>query len=114
MRGTIVRAAWGLVALTVVAGPAPAGEPAPSPTYHRDIASILQKHCQDCHRPGQVAPFPLLSFEQARKRAGDLVEVTEAHRMPPWPASTTEGGPFRDTRVISKAEVATLAAWLDV
>ena len=36
-----------------------------APTYHREVVRILQKHCQDCHRPGQVAPFSLLSYEQA-------------------------------------------------
>ncbi|MFO0953675.1 MAG: ascorbate-dependent monooxygenase [Isosphaeraceae bacterium] len=87
--------------------------PAPTPTYTRDVAPILQKHCQDCHRPGQVAPFSLLTFEQARKRASDLAAVTGKKSMPPWPASTTEGGPFRDARVMSEAEVATIAAWYE-
>ena len=44
----------------------------PAPTYHRDVVRILQKNCQDCHRPNQVAPFSLLTYEQARKRASDL------------------------------------------
>ncbi len=39
------------------------------PTYHREVVRILQKHCQDCHRPGQVAPFALLNYPQAQ-RAG--------------------------------------------
>jgi hypothetical protein len=80
-------------------------------TFHRDVEPILQKHCQDCHRPGQVAPFSLLTYEQARKRAADLAAVTEDRTMPPWPASTSEGGPFRDARVLTAAEIATLAAW---
>ena len=71
------------------------------PTYHRDIAPILQQHCQDCHRPGQVAPFSLLTYDHARKRAADLAAVTHAKLMPPWPASTEEGGPFRDVRQLS-------------
>jgi hypothetical protein len=86
---------------------------AEAPTYHREVVRILQENCQDCHRPGQVAPFGLLSFEQARKRAADIVDVTEARKMPPWPASTEEGGPFRDARVLSESEIATLEAWLD-
>ena len=65
------------------------------PTYHRDVAPILQKNCQECHRPGQVAPFSLLDYAQARKRAQDIAAVTEERAMPPWHASTTEGGPFR-------------------
>jgi hypothetical protein len=99
--------------LSLAGGPARAGEAGPAPSYHKDVVRILQKHCQDCHRPGQVAPFALLSYEQARKRASDIATVTEQHRMPPWPASTKEGGPFRDARVMSDAEVATLAAWAE-
>jgi hypothetical protein len=83
------------------------------PTFHRDVEPILQKHCQDCHRPGQVAPFSLLTYEQARKRASDIAAVTEERTMPPWPASTTEGGPFRDARLLSSAEIAVLSSWAE-
>src|SRR5262249_18933483 len=86
---------------------------AAEPTYSRDVAPILRRHCQDCHRPGQVAPFSLLSYDQARKRAGDLLTVVEEKRMPPWHASTTVGGPFKDARVLDEKEVATLAAWVE-
>jgi hypothetical protein len=80
-------------------------------SFHRDVEPILQRHCQDCHRPGQVAPFSLLSYDQVRKRAEDIAGVTEERSMPPWHASTTEGGPFRGARVLSQNEIATLAAW---
>jgi hypothetical protein len=84
-----------------------------TPTYHGEVVRILQDHCQECHRPGQVAPFSLLSYEQARKRASDITDVIQERRMPPWHASTTEGGPFREARVLSSAEIATLAAWVE-
>jgi hypothetical protein len=84
---------------------------AATPTYHKEVARVLQTHCQDCHRPGQVAPFALLDYEQARKRAGDLAHVTGERQMPPWPASTQFGGPFRDQRVLSEAEITTLRDW---
>jgi hypothetical protein len=83
------------------------------PTYHRDVAPILQKNCQECHRPGQVAPFSLLDYAQARKRAQDIAAVTEERTMPPWHASTTEGGPFRGARVLTDQDLRTLAAWAD-
>ena len=83
------------------------------PTYHKDVASILQKNCQDCHRPGQVAPFSLLTYDQARKRASDIAHVTGERTMPPWPASTTFGGPFLDQRVLPEGDLATLRAWVD-
>ncbi len=82
-----------------------------TPTYHGEVSRILQKQCQECHRPGQVAPFLLLTYDQARKRADDLAQVTHDRKMPPWPASNKEGGPFRDVRSLSEAEIATLAAW---
>ena len=94
--------------LTLGSGPALAA----GPTYHKDVSRVLQNHCQDCHRPGQVAPFSLLTYEQARKRGSDLVAVTEGHKMPPWPASMKEGGPFRDARVMSAAETAMIAEWV--
>src|SRR5438034_922053 len=84
-----------------------------APSYHKDVAPILQRHCQDCHRPGQVAPFALLSYEQARKRSSDLARVVSERVMPPWPASLSHGGPFRDQRVLSEAEIAALTTWAD-
>ena len=86
---------------------------ADGPTYSKDVAPILQKNCQDCHRPGQVAPFSLLTYEHARKRGTDIAQETGEKAMPPWPASTTFGGPFRDQRVLTKDEIATLKAWVD-
>ncbi len=82
-----------------------------SPTYYKDVVPILQKNCQDCHRPGQVAPFSLLTYDQARKRAADLAHVTSEKLMPPWPASPGVGGPFRDERILTDAEIGTLKAW---
>ena len=86
---------------------------AAAPTFHRDVEPILQRHCQDCHRPGQVAPFSLLDYAHARKRAEDLATVVGERRMPPWHASTEVGGPFKDARVLSAEEIATLSAWVD-
>jgi hypothetical protein len=89
-----------------------AGEKA-VPTYHKDVERIIQKNCQQCHRPEQVAPFSLLTYDQARKRATDLVRVTDERVMPPWPASSSFGGPFRDARVLTGDEIATLRAWAE-
>ena len=105
--------ARGLIILFGLLAAIPGSAPAATPTYHREIAPILRKQCQECHRPGEVAPFSLLTFEQARKRASDLASVTHDRRMPPWPASTAEGGPFKNPRVLSDAEIATIAAWAE-
>ena len=68
--------AWLLPLLALSASPSESERAAP--TYHRDVAPILQRHCQECHRPGQVAPFSLMTYEQARKRAGDLAARSRA------------------------------------
>src|SRR5262249_29043568 len=77
------------------------------------VAPILQKHCQECHRPGQVGPFSLLTYEQARKRADDLASVTEDRLMPPWKAVPGYGPGFAHDRSLSAEEIATLAAWAE-
>ena len=105
------RIVFGLVG--VLGSFASAGARGESPSYYKDVAPILQKNCQDCHRPGQVAPFARLTYDQARKRAGDLAHVTSEKIMPPWPASTKVGGPFLDQRVLTESEIATLNAWVE-
>jgi hypothetical protein len=83
-----------------------------APTYHKDVERIIQKNCQDCHRPGQVAPFSLLTYEQAKKRSNDLANVATDRRMPPWPADHKFGGPFRDARVLSNDDLKTIQDWV--
>lgn len=53
-------------------------------TFHKDVAPLLQAHCQSCHRPGQVGPFALGSYKQAVRWAGPCLEEVQAKRMPPW------------------------------
>jgi mono/diheme cytochrome c family protein len=84
-----------------------------SPTYSKDVAPILQQNCQECHRRGQVGPFPLESYEQARKRAPDIASVVEGRAMPPWKASPHFGVKFKDARVLSEKDIATIVAWSD-
>ena len=84
---------------------------AAKPTYCKDVAPILQKNCQECHRPGQVGPFALETYEQARKRAADIANVAEDRLMPPWKAAPHVGVKFKDVRTSSDQEVATLVAW---
>lgn len=80
-------------------------------TYHRDVLPILQNHCQQCHRPGEVGPFSLMTYRQAVNWAADIKDFTQTRRMPPW--KPTEGGPFHNTRKLTDRELATLAAWAD-
>ena len=79
-------------------------------TYTRDIAPLLFTHCAECHRPGEVAPFSLLTYDDAASRADFLAEMTGKGLMPPWKAEIGHGR-FLGERHLTKAEVDLLAAW---
>ncbi|HYV46461.1 MAG TPA: hypothetical protein VFA20_16465 [Myxococcaceae bacterium] len=80
------------------------------PTFHEDVQPILQAKCDTCHRPGEVAPFSLLTYEDAAKRARQIGRVTGSRFMPPW-KPVPGWGEFRDVRRLSDAEIAVLQAW---
>jgi mono/diheme cytochrome c family protein len=81
-----------------------------NPTYAEHIAPILNKHCVQCHRPGEVAPFPLIGYDNAKKWATMAKVVTGSRQMPPWKAK--EGfGEFADSNRLSDVQVATIKKW---
>jgi thiol-disulfide isomerase/thioredoxin len=80
-------------------------------TYSKHVAPILQNRCQVCHRPGQIAPFTLLSYDDAVRHARMIKEVTEQRRMPPWHADPRHGR-FHNDRRLSQDELSTIAAWV--
>ena len=61
-----------------------AAAPPPVPVFTRDIAPILYKHCAGCHHEGEVAPFPLLTYDDVKKHARQIADVTRTGTMPPW------------------------------
>src|SRR5262249_28000529 len=81
-------------------------------TYAGDVARILQERCQSCHRPGQVAPFPLLSYDDARSHAAMIAEVVDDRRMPPWHADPRYGH-FKNDRHLTPRERETLLPWVE-
>ncbi|GAC1468074.1 MAG: thioredoxin family protein [Isosphaeraceae bacterium] len=81
------------------------------PTYAREVSRIIQKNCQECHRKGQVGPFALDTYDQARKRADDIAVVVEDRVMPPWKPAPGVGPKFRHDRSLSREDIATLASW---
>jgi peroxiredoxin len=81
-------------------------------TYSGKVATIVQNKCQGCHRPGQSAPFALLSYDQVRKHAATIREVIDERRMPPWHADPRYGH-FANDRSLSAAERSAFLAWLD-
>src|SRR5437868_6637855 len=66
-----------------------------APTFTKDILPIVQKSCQECHRPGTMAPMSLLTYEEARPWARSIKEKVVTRYMPPWHIDRTEIG--RDT-----------------
>ncbi len=84
----------------------------PSVTYTKDVAPILNKNCVGCHRPGDVAPMSLMSYEQVRPWAKSIREKVSEGTMPPWHADP-KIGKFANERRLAPKEVATLLAWVD-
>lgn len=80
-------------------------------TYHRNVEPILQRHCQQCHRPGEVGPFSLMTYQQAVTWAADVKEYTQSGKMPPW--KPVAGPAFHNERKLTTAELTALAAWAD-
>lgn len=81
-------------------------------TYAADAAKIFQDRCQSCHRPGQVAPFSLLTYDDAVAHASMIHEVVDSRRMPPWHADPKVGH-FLNDRSLPPRERATLLAWVE-
>jgi mono/diheme cytochrome c family protein len=123
---------WGLTLGTVLFGAAIAGvvaplavkaeqqaaSPAPEVTFTKDIAPILQRSCQNCHRPGQVAPMSLLTYEDARPWARAMKQRTglrdKAGVMPPWYIEKNIGiQHYKNDPSLSDEEVAKIAKWAD-
>ena len=82
----------------------------PVPTFCADVAPIVFSRCAQCHRPGEVAPFPLLTYAEVKKRGATIAEVVTDRFMPPW--HPEEGwGEFQNCLRLSDAQVQTIVAW---
>jgi mono/diheme cytochrome c family protein len=103
------------VALLFTAGYAFAQtQPDSQVTFTKDIAPLLQRSCQTCHRPGAMGPMSLLTYEEARPWARSIRQQVSQRNMPPWYIDKSVGvRNFRDDPSLSDAEVATIAKWVD-
>jgi hypothetical protein len=88
------------------------GKPATTPTFTKDVAPILQQHCVTCHRPGEAAPFSMLTYEETKPWAGTIKMVVSQKIMPPWFADARYGH-FANERSLSAEEIRTLANWVN-
>ena len=110
----------GLAAFMAVAAPLPASAEAvpEEPTFSKDIAPILQRSCQKCHRPDALAPMSLISYDEVRPWARAIKNRTGLRDkpgvMPPWYIERNIGiQKFKDDWSLSDDEIATIARWVD-
>ena len=99
----------GLAASTIV-HTAPA---LPTATFTKDVAPIIFEKCAACHRPGEVAPMTLLSYQDVRPWAKVIKSKVLAREMPPWGAEPAHSLKMRNDRSLSTEQIATIVAWVD-
>ena len=83
-----------------------------APTFNQHIAPIIYRNCSACHRPGEAAPFSLLSYEETKKKARTIAKVVALRNMPPWQAGPASY-PYRDERRLTDAEIAQIKDWTE-
>jgi hypothetical protein len=85
-----------------------------APTFYEDVAPIVSRSCAGCHAPGGIAPFSLVTWEDARPHADDMKQLTASRVMPPWLADNSgHCNTYRDARWLSDDEIATIGAWAE-
>jgi mono/diheme cytochrome c family protein len=87
---------------------------ADAPTFNKEVAPILFKHCVNCHRPGGIGwSVSLLSYDTAKLWSGSIKETVSQRAMPPWPVDPSESVKLRNDPRLSQREIDTLVAWVD-
>src|SRR5262245_55867586 len=81
-------------------------------TFYRDVLPLLQDHCQECHRKGEIAPMPLVTYRETRPWAKAIREAVLLKKMPPWFADSGQTH-FSNNRSLSPKQIDTLASWVD-
>ena len=88
------------------------GTPEKSPTFYKDVLPILQTHCQVCHRTGEIAPMPLVTYEDAKRWAPSMKSAVQSKQMPPWFADPRYGH-FSNDLSLSADKISTIVKWAD-
>src|SRR5678815_2054720 len=107
-----------LAAAVVLVPLSASAQTGPPVTFSKDIAPILQRSCQQCHRPGSVAPMSLITYEESRPYARSMKARTALREkrgaMPPWYIEKNVGiQRFKDDFSLTDEEIAKIAAWAD-
>ena len=83
-------------------------------TFAKDVAPILQRACQNCHRPGSIGPMSLLTYQEARPWARSIKQQVAQRNMPPWYIDRTVGiQSFKNDVSLSDADIAKISKWVD-
>lgn len=101
-----------VIAAAALLPPFSAASAGPAVTFTRNVAPILHAKCATCHRRGEVAPMPLLTYQDARPWARAIKDKVASRQMPPWFADPAVGS-FRNDPSLTANEIATIAKWVD-
>jgi hypothetical protein len=103
-----------LFLLSAFAFAADSTKPVADATFSKDIAPILERSCQNCHRAGSIAPMALLTYKDARPWARSIKEKVVRREMPPWHIDRNVGiTKFKEDPSLTDAEIATISNWVD-
>jgi mono/diheme cytochrome c family protein len=83
----------------------------PTPGFYRDVLPILEQHCQSCHRPGEIAPFAFVTYQDAKPWAQEILDSIKSRKMPPWFADPCCGH-FSNDPSLSPEQLATIVEWV--
>src|SRR5579863_10224841 len=108
----LLLAAAGVLLALKASAAAPHSSELSGVTFNRDIARIMFRACAQCHRPGEAAPFSLLTYSDAKRHARQIAEVTRSRAMPPWLPEAQELR-FADELRLSDAEIGLIARWVE-
>ena len=103
---------WTIVLLMALPGLVAAQQKSRDINFNRDIAPIIFNNCSVCHRPGESGPFPLLTYDDVKSHARQIVTVTRTRFMPPWLPAPSDFK-FADERGLTPEQVATIAKWVE-
>src|SRR5437764_7537971 len=111
--GTVFSTTAVAVVLGLAGAARAADAPKAAPTFTKDIAPIFQAKCESCHRPDNMAPMSLITYEDARPWAKSIASRVGARQMPPWHIDKTVGiQKFKNDRSLNDDQIETILGWV--
>ncbi len=84
--------------------------PPSTPTFNKDVLPVMQRQCQECHRPNAIAPMSFMTYKDTRPWARAIEKAVVGRTMPPWFADPAVGH-FKNTKLLTDAEIELISAW---